>query len=122
MKDHVYWKVGELAKRTGLTVRTLHHYDHIGLFSPSHHSDSEHRLYTPADLKLQNILSLKYLGLSLKEIEEYANTIPSQMHQFILSVQITRLKEEIQTKQSLLQELEQALLLTSDHQELSIGT
>ena len=121
MKDHVYWKVGELAKRTGLTVRTLHHYDHIGLFSPSHHSDSEHRLYTPADLrKLQNILSLKYLGLSLKEIEEYLapDTLPNASN--ILSVQITHLKEEIQTKQSLLQELEQALLLTSDHQELSI--
>ena len=121
MKEQVYWKVGELAKRTGLTVRTLHHYDYIGLFSPSHHSDKEHRLYTPADLrKLQKILSLKYLGLSLKEIKEYLapNTLPNASN--ILSVQITRLKEEIQTKQSLLQELEQALLLTSNHQELSI--
>ena len=39
-------KVGELAKRTGLTVRTLHHYDDIGLLRPSLHTDSGHRLYT----------------------------------------------------------------------------
>nr|WP_255291695.1 MerR family DNA-binding transcriptional regulator [Bacillus pseudomycoides] len=40
------WKVGELAKQTGLTVRTLHHYDQIGLFSPSEVTDSRHRIYT----------------------------------------------------------------------------
>ncbi len=36
-------KVGELARRTGLTVRTLHHYDEIGLLKPSLHSQSGHR-------------------------------------------------------------------------------
>ena len=48
------WKVGELAARTGLTVRTLHHYDAIGLLSPSGRTgsahNSGHRLYTAADL------------------------------------------------------------------------
>ena len=43
------WKVGELAKRTGLTVRTLHHYDQIGLLRPSGRTGSAHasghRLY-----------------------------------------------------------------------------
>ena len=42
-------KVGELARRTGLTVRTLHHYDEIGLVRPSLRTDSGHRLYTAAD-------------------------------------------------------------------------
>lgn len=66
MKRH--WKVGELAKLTGLTIRTLRFYDQIGLFSPSAHSDSGHRLYNEADLsRLQQILSLKELGLSLEE-------------------------------------------------------
>jgi hypothetical protein len=37
-------KVGDLARRTGLTVRTLHHYDEIGLFKPSLHTASGHRL------------------------------------------------------------------------------
>ena len=70
------WKVGELAARTGLTVRTLHHYDAIGLLSPSGRTGSNHgsghRLYTAADVeRLQQIVSLKMLGFSLDEIREY---------------------------------------------------
>jgi DNA-binding transcriptional MerR regulator len=70
------WKVGELAERTGLTVRTLHHYDRIGLLSPSARTGSlhgaGHRLYTAADLgRLQQILSLKMLGFALEQIREY---------------------------------------------------
>ena len=44
-------KVGELARRTGLTVRTLHHYDEIGLLAPSQRSDSGYRLYSQADVQ-----------------------------------------------------------------------
>jgi MerR family transcriptional regulator, thiopeptide resistance regulator len=70
------WKVGELAGRTGLTVRTLHHYDRIGLLSPSGRTGSNHgaghRLYTAADVaRLQQILSLKMLGFGLEQIREY---------------------------------------------------
>jgi len=66
------WKVGELAARTGLTVRTLHHYDAIGLLSPSARTGSAHRLYTAVDLgRLQQIVSLKALGFSLEQIGEY---------------------------------------------------
>jgi DNA-binding transcriptional MerR regulator len=70
------WKVGELAERTGLTVRTLHHYDAIGLLSPSGRTDSSHgsghRLYTAADIaRLQQVVSLKQLGFSLEQIREY---------------------------------------------------
>ena len=70
------WKVGELAERTGLTVRALHHYDVMGLLSPSGRTDSAHqaghRLYTAADVaRLQQVLSLRQLGFSLEEIREY---------------------------------------------------
>jgi DNA-binding transcriptional MerR regulator len=70
------WKVGELATRTGLTVRTLHHYDAIGLLSPSGRTESAHnsghRLYTAADLaRLHQILCLKQLGFSLEQVKEY---------------------------------------------------
>ena len=62
-------KVGEVAKRTGLTVRTLHHYDEIGLVQPSLHSPAGHRLYSTADLRrLQQVVSLRQLGFSLEEI------------------------------------------------------
>jgi DNA-binding transcriptional MerR regulator len=67
----MFLKVGELAKRTGLTVRTLHHYDDIGLLSPSHRSDAGYRLYTRDDLaRLHQIQALKQLGLGLAEIGE----------------------------------------------------
>lgn len=63
-------KVGELAKGTGLSVRTLHYYDEIGLLSPSHRTRSGHRLYTAADVgRLQQIMSLRQLGLRLEEIQ-----------------------------------------------------
>lgn len=70
------WKVGELAARTGLTVRTLHHYDAIGLLSPSDRTESlhgsGHRLYTAADVaRLQQIQSLKMLGFSLEQVRDY---------------------------------------------------
>jgi DNA-binding transcriptional MerR regulator len=82
-----FWKVGELAERTGLTVRALHHYDALGLLCPSGRTDSAHgsghRLYTAADVaRLQQILSLKQLGFSLEQIREYlsrANYDPRQV-------------------------------------------
>lgn len=69
------WKIGELARRTGLTVRTLHHYDAIGLLSPSGRTDTlhgaGHRLYTDADVaRLQQIASLKSLGFTLEQIRD----------------------------------------------------
>lgn len=44
------WKVGELAKQTGITVRTLHHYDQIGLLTPSERDSTGYRLYTTDDV------------------------------------------------------------------------
>jgi DNA-binding transcriptional MerR regulator len=62
-------KVGELARRTGLTVRTLHHYDDIGLLQPSGRSDGGYRLYGAADIaRLHAIQALRGLGLALDEI------------------------------------------------------
>lgn len=62
-------KVGELAKRTGLTVRTLHHYDAIGLLSPSARSGAGYRLYNREDIaRLHRIQALRRLDLSLTEI------------------------------------------------------
>jgi DNA-binding transcriptional MerR regulator len=55
-------KVGELAKQTGISVRTLHYYDEIGLLSPSGRTESDYRLYAEADIvRLQQIMSLRQL-------------------------------------------------------------
>jgi DNA-binding transcriptional MerR regulator len=61
--------VGDLAKLTGITVRTLHHYDEIGLVQPSDRSRAGYRLYADDDvLRLQQVLVYKELGLPLEEI------------------------------------------------------
>ncbi len=65
----MHLKIGELARRAGVTPRTLHHYDRIGLLTPSGHSESGYRLYGPADVtRLYRILALRDVGLSLADI------------------------------------------------------
>lgn len=62
-------KVGELAQRSGLTVRALHHYDQIGLLAPSARSEAGYRLYTAADVaRLHAIQALRGLGVPLGQI------------------------------------------------------
>jgi DNA-binding transcriptional MerR regulator len=100
------WKVGELARQTGLTVRTLHHYDEIGLLRPSHRSAAGHRLYGAEDLgRLLQILSLRQLGLSLEEIRECV-TRPEFSLRRILDSQVSRLRERIALQQKLCDRLE----------------
>jgi DNA-binding transcriptional MerR regulator len=63
------WRVGELAEATGLSVRTLHHYDEIGLLRPGWRSTSGRRQYDAADIRrLHRIVALRGFGLSLGEI------------------------------------------------------
>lgn len=62
-------RVGELAKATGLTVRTLHYYEEIGLLVPSCRTDTGHRRYDEDDVaRLYRICLLRRLGLPLAEI------------------------------------------------------
>ncbi|HEV7930920.1 MAG TPA: MerR family transcriptional regulator, partial [Actinomadura sp.] len=61
--------VGRVAGYAGITVRTLHHYDEIGLLSPSARSHAGHRRYDDADLdRLQQILFYRELGFPLDEV------------------------------------------------------
>jgi DNA-binding transcriptional MerR regulator len=63
------YRVGEVAGLTRVSIRTLHHYDRIGLLRPAAHSAAGYRLYGEADLlRLQQILTLRYLGFPLKRI------------------------------------------------------
>ena len=65
-----FMTVGELAKKMGVTIRTLQYYDKEGLLSPSAESEGGRRLYTDKDIVLlHQILSLKSLGFSLKDIK-----------------------------------------------------
>jgi DNA-binding transcriptional MerR regulator len=60
----------EFAELTGVTVRTLHHYDRLGLLKPSRYSHVGYRLYSESDVaRLEQIVALKFIGFSLKEIK-----------------------------------------------------
>ena len=65
------YTVGEVARMAGVTVRTLHHYDDIGLLAPTGRTASGYRLYGDADIdRLRDILAYRELGLGLEEITE----------------------------------------------------
>lgn len=66
--------VGDVARMAGITVRTLHHYDEIGLLKPSERRTNGYRGYTEADIsKLQQILAYRELALGLDKIEQLLN-------------------------------------------------
>jgi MerR family transcriptional regulator, thiopeptide resistance regulator len=115
-------RVGELAASSGLSVRTLHHYDHIGLLAPSGHTGSGHRLYTTADIRrLQQILSLRSVGFALDEIKQALDHETLSLHD-VTALHIKRIREQMSMQKTLLQRLEmieQRILssrqLTIDH-------
>lgn len=94
-------KVGELAKRTGLSVRTLHYYDEIGLLAPLRHTDSRHRLYgVPELLRLQQIKSMRQLGFTLDEIGRLLQQPEFSPHR-VLQLHVERLREQIEHQERL---------------------
>jgi DNA-binding transcriptional MerR regulator len=99
-------QVGELAKRTALTVRTLHHYDEIGLVNPSNHSHAGYRLYTRGDVaRLQQVLSLRQLGFSLEEIRDCLDK-PEYSPLEVVRLHLERLREHIDHTRNLASRLE----------------
>ena len=114
-----YMTVGEVARKMGVTVRTLQYYDREGLLSPSSESEGGFRLYTDMDMvKLHQILSLKYLGFPLDDIKnrlpfldtpadvsaaltEHAGTIRKKMKVLTESLEaLEALKAEVDQMQS----------------------
>jgi len=87
--------VREFAKLTRVTVRTLHYYDQIGLLKPSFERPNGYRVYTDADLlKLQQIVTLKFMGFSLDEIRRL---LASKGYEAVkaLKVQAEAVRDEI---------------------------
>src|SRR5262245_34934826 len=94
-------KVGELARRTGLTIRTLHHYDAIGLLKPSLHTGSGHRLYTADDVaRLQQVISLRQLGFSLEQVRDCLDQ-PGFSPLEVIRLHVARLREQIELQKGL---------------------
>jgi DNA-binding transcriptional MerR regulator len=99
-------RVGELARRTNLTVRALHHYDEIDLLRPSQHTEAGYRLYTARDIaRLQQIVSLRQLGLSLEEIRGCLDR-PGFSPLEVIDLHLARLREQMESQRRLCARLE----------------
>lgn len=98
------YTVKSLAKLAGITVRTLHHYDRIGLLHPSYINDSGYRIYTDEELDLlQQILFFRELAFGLDEIghilrsPQYSRLEALNMHRALLEKKKSRLEKLLQT-------------------------
>ncbi|MFD1175834.1 MerR family transcriptional regulator [Paenibacillus puldeungensis] len=103
-----YMTVGEVAKKMGVTVRTLQYYDEEGLLSPSCESEGGRRLYTDKDvIKLYQILSLKHLGFSLDDIKNRLTSLdtPADVAD-ALTEQAATIREKLETLSEALKEME----------------
>lgn len=105
------YKVQEVAKIAGVSVRTLHHYDSIGLMKPSNIGSNRYRYYNEEDLKLlQHILFFKELGFSLKKIQELVSAgfdanLALDQHIELLQKKKTRLEKLIENAERTKQDL-----------------
>lgn len=98
-------KVGDLAKKTGLSVRALHHYDEVGLLKPSARDESGHRIYTESDVcRLQQIVSLRDVGLTLEEVR-FTLGDPAVSILSVVERHMESLEDEIHRQQRLFKRL-----------------
>lgn len=89
-----YYRINEVLQLTSVSLRTLHYYDEINLLSPSYRTEGGHRLYTNNDLlKLQQIVTLKFMGFSLKKIQQLLSDSTFNMHES-LKIQAELVKKE----------------------------
>jgi MerR family transcriptional regulator, thiopeptide resistance regulator len=71
LEGRLMYRVSDFAEKAGVTVRTLHHYDRLGLLKPSRRTEAGYRLYDERDFgRLQQIVTLKFIGLPLKQIKD----------------------------------------------------
>lgn len=118
IQDEALVQIGELAKRLGITTRTIRYYEEIGLMGISKRVGTGARLYGRDDIRrLKFVLKLKELGIGLKEMQELADnfdtqnqSFESQQHQFstitprlleILDLHIHKVDEKISKLSSL---------------------
>lgn len=103
-----YYKTGEIAKMSNLSIRTIRYYDSIGLLKPTKIEDNGYRLYSDKDfLKLQKILSLKYLGFSLEDIFSLTVNDSYMSLQQSLSLQKKMIDQKIEQLQNMKESLVQ---------------
>jgi DNA-binding transcriptional MerR regulator len=121
--------VGAVATLTGVSVRTLHHYDHIGLVVPSVRTPAGYRGYTDADIeRLHLVLVYRSVGLPLDEIrtlldDETADVVEHLRRQReLLLQQAERLEHTIKAVEELMNAHRDGIQLTAEEQVEIFGT
>ncbi len=115
------YKVKEVADIVGVSVRTLHHYDQIGLLQPESITPAGYRLYTSSNLeRLQQILFFKEIGFSLQEIKnvldqpDFDRKEALKLHKDLLKKKRQRLDDMIHTVDQTIQSLEGGTAMTNE--------
>ena len=94
-------KVGTLARKTGLTIRTLHDYEEVGLLVPAQRTDAGHRLYGADEVvRLQKVVLLRQLGFSLEEIRACLDQPDYSLYR-VIQLHRVRLKQQIDLQQQI---------------------
>ena len=109
------YSTSEFAAKAQITVRTIRYYDEQGLLKPSGYDASGYRSYTDADFfQLQKIISLKYLGFSLKEINQLIQGETSRDILELFDLQIRLMQKKIENMRLVEQALTHARGLVED--------
>lgn len=116
-------QAGELARRAGITVRTLHHYDASGLLKPSARTGAGYRLYNAQDIaRLQRIQLLKNLGFTLAEVGSLLQDDARHSIKALVDDNITALSAQIDSATRLRDQLQQLKSTFAGEDEPSIET
>lgn len=103
-----FYSTGDFARRASVSVRTLRYYDRAGVLVPSERSEAGYRRYTDEDFpRLQHVLALKFLGLSLDEIKRCLAAGPQRL-QATLGQQKAMLREKRAQIDAILQAMDEA--------------
>jgi MerR family transcriptional regulator, thiopeptide resistance regulator len=121
--------VGAVATLTGVSVRTLHHYDHIGLVAPSVRTPAGYRGYTDADIqRLHLVLVYRSVGLPLDEIRTLLDDADADVlahlqrqHKLLLE-QADRVEHTIKAVEELMNAHGEGIALTAEEQVEIFGT
>lgn len=119
------WTVGKAAELAGVSIRTLHHYDSIGLLSPSQRSGSGYRLYSPDDMvALRQILFFKEMGFDLDRIRtltddpSFDRTTALELQRTYLNDRIAALQEQVVAIEFAIERMRKGTIMDMDDKDI----
>jgi DNA-binding transcriptional MerR regulator len=111
------YKIGQMASRMGISVRTLRHYDAIGLLSPSCRTAAGHRIYTDREVsRLHKIVALRRMGFSLAHVRTIVSGDTRKAY-VVLEGHAQRLREQMARQREILNRLDAVVSVSKTRDE-----